>query len=234
MWFGCGHRKALVVGGVFAVALLMAAFWAWRMHSAYATVKVANRISNLKMLYVALWYYADKEGSFPVLYTTNGEGRPMQSWRVLLLPYLDQKPLYSQMILNQPWDNPLNRRLLGLMPESYRSPLETEKHGTTTNYLAVLGPHAPWGSSIESVRRCAARHPAEIMLVEVVGSKTPWMAPRDLTLEDLLDILLPESDNNAGSSRAADIMYLTISGDVRTVERNIDRESLRGLLLGRR
>lgn len=226
-------RKVFVAGlVVFAVALLFAALGAWGTHSINQNVIRAQRARNLKTLYVALWYYADKKGSFPPAHTKNGAGKPMQSWRVLLLPYLDRESLYSQINLNAPWDSPANRRLSGLMPEYYRSPLDMEAHETTTDYFAVLGPHAPWGSSIEAVRRYEAGDPDEIMLIEVVGSKTPWTEPRDLTLEQVLDVLRPEGGNTAGGSRAAEIMYLTLSGDVRTVDPRADRESLRTLFLG--
>ncbi len=216
---------------VFAVAVLLAGLWAWASHSVHQTVIRAQRARNLKTLDVALAYYADKHSGFPQAHTTDVAGKPMQSWRVLLLPFLDQESLYSQINRNEPWDSPANRRLLGLMPAYYRSPLEVETHGTETNYFAVLGPHAPWWST-KGVKAWEAGNPNAIMLIEVVGSKTPWMKPWDPTLDQLLDILRPESGNSAGGSRAADIMYLTVSGDVRTVDPRTDRKSLRKLFLG--
>lgn len=216
---------------VFTVALLVAAIWVWGSNSIHQTVMRAQRAKNLKTLYVALVYYADKHGGLPPAHTTNGAGKPMQSWRVLLLPYLDRESLYSQINLNEPWDSPANRRSLELMPEYYRSPLEAETHGTATNYFAVVGPHTPWWST-EHSKPWDTAGSDEIMLIEVVGSKTPWMEPRDPTLEELLDMLRPESGNSVGGSRAADIMYLTVSGDVRTADLKTDRESLRKLFLG--
>ncbi len=84
------------------------------------------------------------------------------------------------------------------------------------------------------MRRCEGDDIDEIVLIEVVGSKTPWMEPRDPTLEQLLDMLRPESGTTAGGSRAADIMYITVGGNVRTVDPWADRESLRKLLLDSR
>jgi hypothetical protein len=72
------------------------------------------------------------------------------------------------------------------------------------------------------------------MLIELIGSRTPWMEPWDPTLEQLLDILRPEGSSSTSSSRAANIMYITVGGDLGTVDQNMDRESLRGLLLGNR
>jgi Protein of unknown function (DUF1559) len=184
------------------------------------------------MLSVALVNYAEEHGGLPPAYTTNGTGKPMHSWRVLLLPYLGQESLYSQIDLNEPWDSPANRRLLEQMPEYYRSPLEAETHGTATNYFAVVGSHAPWWSA-EHSKPWNTANDDEILLIEVVGSKTPWMEPRDPTIEELLDMLCPESGNSAGVSRPADIMFATTSGAVYRYV-NSDRESLRKLLLGGR
>jgi hypothetical protein len=122
--------------------------------------------------------------------------------------------------------------LLGLIPQYYRSPIDPETLGTTTNYFAVVGPHAPWGNRIDDVRRNDASHPAEIMLIELTGLNTPWMEPRDLTLDQVLDILRPDNGDAADGGPTDDIMYITIHGEVRTVPRNIDRASLRKLFLG--
>jgi len=132
-----GRGRKVFVGGaaVLMVALLAAAIWVWGSNCIHQAVMRAQRAKNLKTLYVALVYYADKHGGLPPAHTTNGAGKPMHSWRVLLLPYLDRESLYSQINLNEPWDSPANRRFLELMPECYRSPLEAETHGTATNYF---------------------------------------------------------------------------------------------------
>jgi hypothetical protein len=183
------------------------------------------------MLYVALLTYVDTQGSLPPSRTTDRRDGPMQSWRVLLLPYLDNEALFSRINRNERWDSPANRSLWGPMPEYYRSPLEVDTHGTSTNYFAVLGPRMRWWSA-EHVKPWEADSPDAVMLIEIIGSKTPWMEPWDPTLEELLDMLRPEGGNTAGGDRAADIMYLTVSGDVRTVDPKTDRETLRKLFLG--
>jgi hypothetical protein len=118
------------------------------------------------------------------------------------------------------------------MPKYYRCPLEAESNTTRTDYFAVLGPHAPWGKSIQGVRQSVTSNPDEILLVELPGLKTQWIEPRDMTLEQLLDILRRERGNTYGGDDLVDIMYITVSGEVRTVDPRTDRESLRKLFLG--
>jgi hypothetical protein len=100
--------------------------------------------------------------------------------------------------------------------------METDTHGTTANYFAVLGPRAPWGKNFDGAARRQAGDADQIMLIELPVSETLWMEPWDPTLDQLLDILRPEGGNSA-----AEIMYLTVGGDVRTVDPKTDRESLR-------
>ena len=49
-------------------------------------------------------------GAFPAAYVADENGRPMHSWRVALLPFLEQSDLYSQYNFNEPWDSPENLR----------------------------------------------------------------------------------------------------------------------------
>jgi hypothetical protein len=51
-----------------------------------------------------------------------GDDRPLYSWRVLLLPFLEQKELYDEFHLNEPWDSPHNRALIDRMPSNYEAP----------------------------------------------------------------------------------------------------------------
>lgn len=227
-----GARKVFATGAViFVASLLLVALWVRGTYSAHQTVMRAQRARNLKTLYVALVQYTNDYGCLPPAHTANDAGRPLQSWRALLLPYLGHESLYSQINRHEPWDSHSNHRLLRLMPEHYRSPQEARMGGTSTSYFAVLGPHVPcWG--IGGRKPWDAAGADAIMLIEWVGSKTPWMEPRDLTLEQVLDILRPESGSSTSGNCSADVCYLTIGGDVRIVDQKADRESLRKRLLG--
>ena len=63
-------------------------------------------------------------------YVADATGRPMHSWRVLILPFLEQQSLYEQYDFREPWDGPNNIQLLGNMPDVFscpsRSPARTD------------------------------------------------------------------------------------------------------------
>src|SRR5262249_29134097 len=72
--------------------------------------------ANLMQLARAMHAYVDVHGRFPPAAVTDKDGKPLLSWRVLLLPYLDQKELYKEFKLDEPWDSAHNRKLLAKAP----------------------------------------------------------------------------------------------------------------------
>ena len=73
-------------------------------------------------LAVALHNYHDVYGSLPPAVVVDAHGKPMHSWRVLLLPFLEASDVYNRYDFNEPWDSPKNSRLANFMPMSYRCP----------------------------------------------------------------------------------------------------------------
>jgi hypothetical protein len=94
----------------------------------------------MKQQLIALHNHHDTFGTFPPAYTTNAEGKPLLSWRVAILPFIEQKALYDQFHLDEPWDSEHNKLLIAKMPTVFRSPNSNAKPGMT-NYLVVGGPH---------------------------------------------------------------------------------------------
>jgi hypothetical protein len=213
---------------VVTIAASSATLWGWALRTIRHTEMRAVRAKNLRLLHGSLFYYADEHGHVPLAHTKDDEGKPLQSWRVLLLPHLGQTAAFSQVDLEQPWDSAENLRILNPMPAYYRSPQQTAANSTTTDYFAVVGPHAPWWS--ERLKPWGDGREDEVLLIEVTGLNLPWTKPWDPTVDELLDMLRPVGGN--GDSVAEEIMYVTVSGDIRTLDKNADRESLRKVLLG--
>ncbi|HEY4260168.1 MAG TPA: DUF1559 domain-containing protein, partial [Schlesneria sp.] len=63
--------------------------------------------NNLKLIGLALYNYHDLYGAFPPAYTVDRHGKQLHSWRTLILPFLDQMPLYQKIDLSKPWDDPV-------------------------------------------------------------------------------------------------------------------------------
>ncbi|GAA4447474.1 DUF1559 domain-containing protein [Novipirellula rosea] len=76
-------------------------------------------MNNFKRLALAMHNFHAKQGFLPGKYTVDAKGRPLLSWRVALLPYLEQAPLYAKFKLDEPWDSEHNRPLAEQMPEVF-------------------------------------------------------------------------------------------------------------------
>src|SRR5262245_51934329 len=78
--------------------------------------------NNLKQMSVAIEEYRAKHGHFPRQAIYSAEGKPLLSWRVSVLPFVEQETLYKQFHLDEPWDSPHNIKLLEMMPATYAHP----------------------------------------------------------------------------------------------------------------
>jgi hypothetical protein len=141
---------------------------------------------RLKQVALALHEYAKLHGCFPPAYIADTNGRPMHSWRVLILPQLGYDSLFKRYSFDEPWDGPNNRKLLSACPEVYVCPSERRNcpsNKTQTSYVAMVGSNAAWSGS--KPRRIADLAPLDktVMLAEVTNSGIGWTEPRDLLVE---------------------------------------------------
>ena len=110
-------------------------------------------VNNLKQIGLAMHNYLAEHKTFPPAYSRDKSGRPLLSWRVHILPYLEQAALYKEFRLDEPWDSPHNRPLIDKIPQVYRCPDMGRKPADLgkTTYLAPRGKAtifpAPRGSS---------------------------------------------------------------------------------------
>ena len=142
--------------------------------------------NNLKMIGLALHSYHDAYGSFPPAVVTDAEGRPLHSWRVLILPFLDQQLLHEEYRWDEPWDGPHNRELANRMPKPYWCP--DDPYSLTTRYLAVAGPGTAFdGSSAIRLDAITDGISRTIVVVETPGDPVHWMEPRDISSAGLLE-----------------------------------------------
>ena len=152
-------------------------------HSDYRRARHGSCRNHLKQIALALHNYHDVYGCFPPAYVADAEGKPMHSWRVLLLPYLYKADLYERYKFDEPWDGPNNRKLHSEAIVDYACPSESDASEGFTSYLAVTGEHTMWhanqGVPISAVTDA---HDSTIILVEVANSGIHWMEPTDLPL----------------------------------------------------
>jgi hypothetical protein len=106
--------------------------------------------NDLKQIGSALHQYESAHGEFPPAVVYDGQGKPLYSWRVLLLPYLDQARLAAEFHYDEPWDSPHNQSLLPRCPRVYRHPLATNADPSLTYFRVFDGPGAAFESDPRS------------------------------------------------------------------------------------
>jgi len=163
------------------VALLLPA-----VQSAREAARRSQCTNNLKQIALAMHNYHDTYKSFPPAYIADESGRPMHSWRVLILPFLEQGPLFDQYNFDEPWDSPENLVLADLMPDVFRCPSDVSSGPLETSYAMIVGP----GTLFDGVDPAGFRDILDgtsntLLSVEAAGSGIHWMEPRDLDFEQL-------------------------------------------------
>lgn len=141
----------------------------------------AQTLNNMKQISLALMFYESTNGRFPAAAIMASDGKPGLSWRVAILPYLEERNLHKQFRLDEPWDSPHNQALVDRMPKVFQSP-GTSTEGGYTNYLSVRLPNSiiaegSKGTRIRDVRDGTAR---TITILEVDDDHAAiWTKPDD-------------------------------------------------------
>jgi hypothetical protein len=131
--------------------------------------------------------YEAKEGHLPPAYVLGLDGKPWHSWRVLILPYLEEHDLYDKYRFDEPWDGPNNRKLAEFMPRVLQCPSSDDyERSQNTNYAFVVGKGTSFPAD-KTTRTADILDGAAntIMVVEVGDAGIHWMEPRDLELDAL-------------------------------------------------
>jgi hypothetical protein len=93
-------------------ALVVVGYWLTiAIRDAREAARRSNCKGELSQINLALFNYREVYGCFPPAYVADSTGRPMHSWRVLILPFIDHAPLYNEYRFDEPWDGANNRQL---------------------------------------------------------------------------------------------------------------------------
>lgn len=144
---------------------------------------------QLRQITLALLNYEQAYKCFPPAYVADKNGKPMHSWRVLILPYIEEESLYKQYDFNEPWDGSNNKKLLVVRPRLFACPSDEQAYSrdaTCTSYVAVVGSNAAWlGEQPRRLRDAGFSSTSTIMLVEVADADIDWTEPKDFNLDTL-------------------------------------------------
>jgi hypothetical protein len=191
--------------------------------------------SNLRLISLALANYEFVNKSLPPAFVADADGRPMHSWRVLILPYLDQQDLYDEYRFDEPWDGPHNSRLANRCPEVFRCPEDMKRYGHpnawNTSYVAVVGTEAVWqGQEPAKYRDISDGTPNTIILVESADCGIPWMEPRDLVLEEMPFTINSPSGKGISSAHKDGAFVALAEGRIAFLNASLKGETVRALL----
>jgi hypothetical protein len=239
-------RRSMAHIAVIALACVPLTWLAHAMFDAREGARSAQCISNLKQIGLGLLNYESRYGCFPPAYVADATGKPLYSWRVLLMAELDRTDgwfggrLAGGFHFDEPWDSPNNSMLHALAPYNVlRCPSDSAHEGSDeTNFVAVVGPGTMFPSDGSSRRLADVTDGLEdtLVLVEVVDAGIHWMEPKELDWATmsfgLNDRSHPSVSSNhpfRGSSYPGPHI-LTVNDMVTCLPRNLATETLRALL----
>jgi prepilin-type processing-associated H-X9-DG protein len=218
-----GGVMTLACGGVL-VALLLPAVQAAR--EAARRTQCSN---NLKQIGLAMHNYHDVYKSFPPAYLVDEEGNPTHSWRTLILPFIEQNALYSQIRLDEPWDSPHNRQFASFVIPAFNCPSAGEA-SNNTNYMVIVAEDTIFrGDSPVQMAEITDGTSNTILVVEVYGATTSWMEPVDLELEDM-QMAINGGNTEIRSRHPGGANVAFADGSVHFLAESIDPAMLRNLI----
>ncbi|MEX2174828.1 MAG: DUF1559 domain-containing protein, partial [Pirellulaceae bacterium] len=227
-------RQTLPAANIGATAPLAVALALPAMHAATDAARSSEASNNVKQQMLAIHNFHDTYGKLPAAYRVDADGKPLLSWRVAILPFIEQQALYEQFHLDEPWDSEHNKTLIAKMPKTFRAPGSKAAPGQTT-YLGVGGKNGvivkprdgDWRNShaagasfhdiVDGTSNTAAIVEASDALAVV------WTKPEEWTPND------KEPIKGLVGLRGARFLVGMADGSVRMISKEIDVETLKNL-----
>ena len=216
---GLGEWTTLVL-----VALLLPA-----VQSAREAARRMQCSNNMKQIALALYNYESIHKSFPPAFTTDASGKPLHSWRTLILPYMEQSALYNQIDLNKPWDDPVNLPFSQVVIPTYACPSGHTDSPEKTCYQVVIDPSGIFtGPAVCNLSTISDGTSNTILVVETESQNAvPWMAPSDTDLPTFLARGQSRSSHHTGGGNVAiadgSVVFLSDSVDPKTASSMVSK-----------
>jgi uncharacterized protein DUF1559 len=218
----------LIIAGVAMIGMLMCGgvLVALLLPAVQAAREAARRMqstNNMKQISLAMMNYHDVYGTFPPAVVADANGKPLYSGRVLLLPFMEQAPLFEQFHKDEPWDSPNNLPLSQRPMKVFQDPSAPPNMSGQTDYLFVTGTGTvmepkPGGMKIADITDGTSN---TMSMVEFKGTGVNWAEPRDFDVTQ--PTALPPGNHPGGNIVA---MY---DGSVRFVSQNTPPQTIHQL-----
>jgi len=230
------NMKALLGFTAVAAAVTALAVWGTRTCREWPRAQWSYECGeNLRQIAYAILEYEQAHGTLPAAYVADDAGKPIHSWRVLILPFLGEDDLYKIYRFDEPWDGPNNRKLADKMPPVYRCPWNRNKLDFSTSYVLITGAHTAFpGSTSRTLKSISDGMSQTIFAVEAPALGFHWMEPRDIDFDELLlkgqDELssILRTDHYGGQFEAASVAFG--DGTTRHLDPRANFERFRALI----
>ena len=190
-----------------------------------ASRQAARRVqsmNNLRQIGLAMFNFESAYGSFPSTAALDENEKPVLSWRVAILPFIEQNQLFNEFNLDEPWDSEHNLALLERMPEVYKHPDRTTEPGYTV-YQAAVGEDTYLRlDEVTTFGQITDGTSNTIMMVEVdEENAVPWTKPDDYEVDEVKP--------GVGMFVNGIANVLIGDGSVQTLSESIDPEMLKAM-----
>jgi len=165
----------LLFGSGILIALLLPA-----VQQAREAARRTQCKNNLKQIGLAIHSYHDIYGLAPAAHLNDSDDIPRLSWRISVLPFLDDGLRYNSYQFNEAWDGPTNALLANPALQVYVCP-SIDKPGVNTCYATISGDHTILGAGqCVPFRDVSDGLSNTLMVVEACRLNIPWMKPQDI------------------------------------------------------
>ena len=184
---------------------------------------------NLRLIATAMLAYEEDHGTLPPAFMADENGKPMHSWRVLLLPYLGLQGLYDEYRFDEAWDSEHNKKLVTRMPLVYSCPSDSGFEFGETNYAVITGQGMLFdGTSKPATGNIADGAANTVLLVEVSESQIPWTCPQDVSAAGI-SWNINRDRKGIGSHHPTGVHVAMADGNVYRYTGILPAEQLRGM-----
>lgn len=201
-----------------AVALLLPAVQAAR-----EAARRTQSSNNLKQIGLAFHNYHDVYRHFPQRALRDKDKKPLLSWRVAILPFIEEQALYEQFHLDEPWDSEHNQKLIKRIPAVYVNPNFDSPDKTI--YLAVSGKGTALEGEERSFRDILDGTSNTVIAVEADPSEAViWTKPDDWEFDP------DQPMRGLGNLRPGIFSALFVDGSVHMISKEVDLDVLRAIM----
>ena len=204
--------------------------------------------NNLHRIGIALHNYHETYGSFPPAFTVDDNGRPLHSWRVLLLPFLEYgEALYKEIRLDEPWDSEYNRQFHSIqigpdrvgpfqcpssgLPGRFRREMPDLATDLNCYYSVVIGEATPFpGAESTGFADITAGTSNTVFVVERL-MPVCWMDPNNEIRFSLACDGINRKLEGIGSAHPAGVNVLYGDASTRFISNTIDPDEWKELLM---